>query len=144
MDAEKQKRFPEKSGRKSKIDVARFRFTVRLNEEENNLLNELIAKSGVKDKSKFVKHALFGKEIKITKVDKATMQYYMQLTAFYNQFQKIGNNYNQTLRAIKTNFGEKRAMALLYKLEKAMIQLVIMSKEIMRLTIEFEERWLQK
>jgi len=35
-------------------------------------------------------------------------------------------------------------MALLYNLEKATIQLVIMSKEIMRLTDEFEKKWLQK
>lgn len=41
-----------------------------------------------------------------------------KLPDFYIQFQKIGNNYNQTLCAVKANFGEKRAMALLYNLKK--------------------------
>lgn len=45
--------------------------------------------------------------MKVVKIDKATNDYYILLTNFYNQFQAIGNNYNQTVRAIKTNFGEK-------------------------------------
>jgi hypothetical protein len=43
---------------------------------------------------------------------------YIRLTAFYAQFQAIGNNYKQTVRAVKGNFGEKRGLALLYKLGK--------------------------
>ena len=33
------------------------------------------------------------------------MDYYVRLTNFYHQFQAVGNNYNQAVKAIKTNFG---------------------------------------
>ena len=47
------------------------------------------------------------------------LDYYIRLTNFYHQFQAIGNNYNQTVKAVKSNFGEKRTFALLRNLEKA-------------------------
>lgn len=61
----------------------------------------------------------------MVKVDKAAVDYYIHLTEFFRQFQTIGNNYNQVVRTVKTNFGEKRAAALLYKLEKAMLELIL-------------------
>ena len=41
------------------------------------------------------------------------MDYYMWLTSFYSQFQAVGVNYNQTVKAIKTIFSKKRALVLL-------------------------------
>ena len=95
-------------------------------------------------RSKFIKTMIFGKEIKVVRIDKATMDYYIRLTNFYHQFQSIGNNYNQTVKAVKTNFGEKRAFVLLRNLEKATIDLVLLSKRIIMLTREFEENYLIK
>ena len=94
------------------------------------------------EKAKFIKNMLFGTEMKMVKIDKAAMDYYIRLTNFYDQFQAIGNNYNQTVKAVKTNFSEKRALALLYKLEKTTIELIVLNKKIMELTREFEEKHL--
>lgn len=131
-------------GRKPKKDPSKYRYTVNLNDEENDKFRLLFQQSGVENISRFIHHALFGKEIKVVKIDKATMDYYVRLTNFYHQFQAIGNNYNQTVKALKTNFSEKRALALLYKLEKATIGLILLSKQIIALTKEYEERWLLK
>jgi hypothetical protein len=132
------------SGRKSKKDTAIHRFCIRLNDEENARFNTLFLQSGMRDKTGFIKNMLFGTVMKTVKIDKAAMDYYIRLTNFYAQFQAIGNNYNQTVKAVKTNFSEKRALALLYKLEKTTIELIVLSKKIIELTHEFEERWLQK
>lgn len=48
------------------------------------------------------------------------------------------------MRAVKTNFGDKRAFALVAKLEKATLELVVLSKQIIALTREFEERHLNR
>ena len=80
----------------------------------------------------------------MVKIDKAAIDYYIRLTNFYHQFQAIGNNYNQTVRAVKANFGDKRAFALVAKLEKATLELVVLSKQIIALTREFEERYLNR
>jgi hypothetical protein len=131
-------------GRKLKTDPSKYRYTVNLNDEENDRFRLLLEQSGVENISRFIHHALFSKEIKIVKVDKATMDYYIRLTNFYHQFQMIGNNYNQTVKALKTNFSEKRALALLYKLEKATIELILLSKQIIAITKEYEEKYLSK
>ena len=51
---------------------------------------------------------ILDREMKVVKLDKAAMDYYIRLTNFYHQFQAIGNNYNQTVRAVKANFGPCR------------------------------------
>lgn len=98
----------------------------------------------MKEKARFIKSMLFSKEMRVVKIDKAAMDYYIRLTEFHRQFQAIGNNYNQTVRAVHTNFGEKRALALLYKLEKTTIELVVLSKQIIELTRQYEAQWLRK
>ena len=131
-------------GRKPKSDPAIYRYGIKINAEENAKFNELFQRSGLKEKTKFIRAMVFSTEMKVVKIDKATMDYYIRLTTFYNQFQAIGNNYNQTTRAVKNNFGEKKARALLYKLEQRTIELVVISKEIIRLTQEFELQYLGK
>jgi hypothetical protein len=144
MTDENKSKKNQTAGRKPKKNPSKYRYTVNLNEEENNKFRLLLEQSGVENISRFIHHILFGKEIKVVKVDKATMDYYIRLTNFYHQFQAIGNNYNQTVKALKTNFSEKRALALLYKLEKATLELILLSKQIIALTREYEEKWLRK
>ena len=105
---------------------------------------KLVRANGFAANLRFIKKAIFGSQIKVVKIDKATMDYYIKLTEFHKQFQAIGNNYNQVVRAVKTNFGEKRAMSLLYQLEKATIELMLLTKKVMALTQEYEKKWLQK
>lgn len=131
-------------GRKPKSDPAKYRYTVNLTEEENFRFLQMLDSSGIKNISRYLNHLIFGKEIKVVKIDKATMDFYIRLTNFYHQFQAVGNNYNQTVKAIKSNFGEKRALSLLYKLEKYTLELVYYSKQIIALTQEYEEKWLRK
>ena len=52
--------------------------------------------------------------------------------------------HNQVVRTLKNNFGEKRAMALLYKLEKSSVELMLLCKKIVVLTQEYERKWLQR
>ena len=44
---------------------------------------------------------------------------------------------------MKNNFGEKRAMSLLYRLEKLSVELMLLCKKITALTQEYERKWLQ-
>jgi hypothetical protein len=133
-----------RTGRKPKNDPADHKYSFRLNAEENTRFEKLLADSGAGNLTLFIKKSIFSGQIKVVKIDKATMDYYVRLTNFYHQFQAIGNNYNQTVKAIKNNFGEKRAYALLRNLEKTTIDLVVLSKRIIMLTHEFEETYLIK
>jgi hypothetical protein len=131
-------------GRKPKANRAVHRYGIKLNDDDNARFTALFLQSGMNEKAKFIKNMIFGTEMKTVRIDKAAVDYYVRLTNFYAQFQAIGNNYNQTVKAVKTNFSEKRALSLLYKLEKTTIELVALSKKIIELTHEFEAKWLQK
>ena len=70
--------------------------------------------------------------------DKSQHEYYAKLSDFHAQFRMVGNNYNQTLKELKSHFSERRTMALVCKLEKYMMQLVQIMHEVVELTNRFE------
>ena len=144
MEENKNKKSRKSAGRKSKADPAVYRYGIKFNSQENDQFELLFQKSGMAYRARFIKAVLLNKEIKVVRIDKAAMDYYIRLTNFYHQFQSIGNNYNQTVKAVKTNFGEKRAFVQLRNLEKATIDLVLLSKRIILLTREFEDAYLIK
>ena len=140
----KNKGTANKGGRPKKEDRALHRYCMRLTDEENLKFEAMFEDSGLSEHAKFLKNAVFNTTLKVVKIDKAATDYYIRLTHFYRQFQAVGNNYNQTVRAIKNNFGEKRGLQMLYKLEKTTIELIVLSKQIIDLTKEFEQKWLLK
>ena len=133
-----------KAGRNPKIDPAVFRYTVRFNEEEHNRFLSMFEKSGVYAKSVFIKAHFFGQPFKVMKVDKTLVDYYTKLSDFHAQFRAVGTNYNQVVKELRCHFSEKKAMALLYKLEKCTIDLVKLSREIVELSREMQAKWEQK
>ena len=101
----------------------------------------LFDESGKATKAEFIVSALFGREIRSFKLDKGTQDFYMRLTTFHSQFRAIGTNYNQCVRALKSNFSEKKALAFLYKLERHTLELVELSKRISALVEEFRSKY---
>ena len=89
-----------RTGRKPKSDPADRKYSFRLNAEENTRFEKLLADSGVGNLTLFIKKSIFSGQIKVVKIDKATMDYYIRLTEFHKQFQAVGNNYNQVLSLI--------------------------------------------
>ncbi len=140
MDDDNNRERVHKGGRRLKKDPSVYRYTVNLNAEENQKFRALMINSEVRNISKFISCLIFNKEIRILKTDKNTIDFYKRLTDIFLQYQSIGVNYNQTVKAVKTNFAEKRALAMLYKLEKATIELVVISKQIVELTEDFEKK----
>ncbi|WP_319266106.1 conjugal transfer protein MobA [uncultured Draconibacterium sp.] len=143
MGTEK-RRNRHKGGRKPKKDPCIHRYAISLNDVDNARFLALFDASGMEVKAHFITACIFDKPVKVVKIDKGSMDYYMRLTSLYSQFRAIGVNYNQVTKAIKNNFSEKKALAFLSQLQKATFQLVAINQKILELTKEFEERWLQK
>lgn len=53
----------------------------------------------------------------------------------------MGVNYNQTVKALHTTFGERRAAWLLARLETQTKDLAGLFAQVIRLTEEFNRRW---
>lgn len=140
-----EERKPERKkavGRKPKKDPAVFRYGIKLTSEENGRFEILFQKSGLRHRAHYIKLKALDQSTRVIKIDPATADFYIRLTGFYHQFQAIGNNYNQVVRAVKTNFGDKRAFVLLRKLEKETVGLVIVSRQIVALINEYKEKYL--
>ena len=75
---------------------------------------------------------------------KSAVEYCAKLTEFYAQFRAVAVNYNQVVKALHSNFSEKKALAFLYKLEKATTELAMLNRQIIDLTNECRELWLPK
>jgi hypothetical protein len=129
-------------GRKPKSDPCRHRLAINLNDADYASFLTLYEQSGLPDKARFITCCIFNRTLKVVKMDKATMDYYMRLTTFYAQFRAIGVNYNQVTKALKSIFTEKKALAFLYKLEQATKDLVALNQKIIDLTAEFEAKYL--
>ncbi|GHU16185.1 hypothetical protein FACS189441_8290 [Betaproteobacteria bacterium] len=134
-----------KGGRPPKTDPCRHRYSIKLNDVDNAQFLSMLEETGLKyNAAKFIKTCLFKRELKYVKFDKAAMDYYMRLTTFHSQFRAIGVNYNQVVKHLKAIFTEKMALVMLYKLEKATIELVTINRKIVELTKEFERKYLNK
>ena len=92
----------------------------------------------------FLKAHFFGQPFKVLKVDKTLVDYYTKLSDFRAQFRAVGTNYNQVVKELRLHFSEKKAMALLYKLEQHTVELVKLSRRIEELLREMEAKWSQK
>ena len=130
-------------GRKPKADPCRHRLAINLNDGDYAAFLSLYEASGLSDRACFITSCIFSRQLKVVKIDKAGLDYYMRLTTFHSQFRAIGVNYNQVTKALKSVFTEKKALAFLYKLEQATRELVILNQKIIDLTYEFETKYLK-
>ena len=133
-----------KGGRIPKTNPANFRYSVNFTAVEHAQFLTLFEQSGLQSKARFIAARVFGDEFRVVKIDRSAMEYVTKLTSFYAQFRSVGVNYNQVVKELHSNFSEKKALALLYKLEKVTVELVETGKKIQELSEEFKEQWLQK
>lgn len=133
-----------RTGRCPKLDTKTHCVMVRFDDGEWNRFLAMYERSGVYAKAVFLKEQFFGRTFRVVTVDKGLVDYYTKLSDFHAQFRAIGTNYNQVVKELRIHFSEKKAMALLYKLEKHTIDLVKLSREIVELSREMRAEWEQR
>ncbi len=137
---QKKKRF-NKGGRKPLSNPKVHRYSFNLDDVENAKFLSFFDRSGYAVKAHFIKNCIFGKSFKVVVRDKSKVDYYIQLTQFYSQFRKIANNYNQTVKELHSNFSERKALALLYRLEQCTVELIKTNEMIVLLCKRFEQSY---
>ena len=134
----------KKGGRKPKLNPAVFRYTVNFDAVEHARFLTLFEQSGLQSKSQFIAARVFSEEFRIVRTDRTALEYVTKLTALYQQFRAVGVNYNQAVKELHVHFSEKKALAMLYKLEKSTMELIELSRKIIELSHTFENQWLRK
>ena len=133
-----------KTGRYPKNNKRTHCVMVRFDDVEWVRFLTLYEQSGVYAKAVFVKSCVFGETFKVVKVDKTMVDFYEKLSSFHAQFRGVAVNYNQVVKELRSHFSEKKAMALLYRLESMTRQMMEQGQQIVALAREARERWLQR
>ncbi len=131
-----------KGGRPPKNDPAKRRLTVNLTDTLYAEFLSLYEQSGVQSLSGFIAARIFGDEFRVVKTDASAVEFIAKLTALHAQIRSVGVNYNQVVKELHSNFGEKKALALLFKLENATIELAGIGREVLQLCEQFKAKHL--
>ena len=120
-----------------------YKYSFRLNEEQNIRFNELLCKAGLEhNRSRFIVKRIFAEEFVVIKRDPSKVQFVARLNDFYFQFQKLANNYNQVVKAINSHFSSVAIPHQIAALEQRTRELKALSMEILNLAKQAKE-WLR-
>lgn len=130
-----------RGGRPAKDNPAIHRFSVNFSAQKHARFLTMYEQSGLLSKAAFIKARVFEDVFRVIKTDRGTLEYVAKLTQLHAQYRAIGVNYNQVVKELRPRFSERKALSLLYKLEKATMQLVDINSRIVALSEEFQKRW---
>lgn len=133
-----------KGGRPPLANKCTHLVKVRFDDTEWDTLTRMMEQAQETVKAVFIKRRLLGRPFKVLVTDKTLAEYCAKLSEFFAQYRTIGVNYNLVVKELRAGFTEKKAMQLLYRLEKATIELAQKMEEVRLLSEKFESGWLQK
>ena len=120
-----------------------YKYSFRLNEEQNIRFNEMLCKAGLEhNRSRFIVKRIFSERFVVLRRDPSKVQFVARLNDFYFQFQKLANNYNQVVKAINTHFSNVAIPHQIAALEQRTRELKALSHEILNLAKQAKE-WLR-
>ena len=135
------RKLTDKTGKKPPTPSHKYSF--RLNEEQNIRFNELLCKAGLEhNRSRFIVKRIFGEVFVVVRRDPSKVQFVARLNDFYFQFQKLGNNYNQIVKAVNAHFSNITIPHQIAMLEQRTRELKALSIEILNLAKQAKE-WLR-
>ena len=119
-----------------------YKYSFRFNEEQNIRFNELLCKAGLEhNRSRFIVRRIFGEAFTVVRRDPSKTELVARLNDFYYQFQRIGNNYNQVVKAINTHFSSTSISRQIAELERRTGELKTLSIEILNLAKQLAKKW---
>ena len=130
-------------GRPTTTDPRVHRYNFKLTTEENIRFKQMLCKAGLEhNRSRFIVKRIFGEKFVVVKRDPSKVQFIARLNDFYFQFQKLGNNYNQIVKAINAYFSNIAIPHQIAMLEQRTRKLKALSIEILNLAKQAKE-WLR-
>ena len=130
------------NGKRDETRPRSYKYSFRLNEEQNLRFGQMLREAGTEEnRSRFIVGRIFGEEFVVVRRDPSKTEFVARLNDFYYQFQRIGNNYNQVVKAINTHFSTATIPRQIAALEQRTAELKAVSVEIVNLTKRLAEQW---
>ena len=103
----------------------------------------MLCKAGSEhNRSRFIVKRIFAEEFVVIRRDPSKVQFIARLNDFYFQFQKLGNNFNQIVKAINSHFSNVAIPHQIAALEQRTRELKALSIEILSLAKQ-AKKWLR-
>lgn len=130
-----------KGGRPPVANKCSHHVKVSFDDLEWDELSRMMEKANATVKATFIKQLVFGKPFKVLTTDRSLAVYCAKLSEFFAQYRTVGVNYDLVVKELRANFTEKKAMTLLYKLEKATIEMAKITADVRALSMQLNEQW---
>lgn len=130
-----------KGGRPPVANKCSHHVKVSFDDLEWDTLTRMMKKADETVRATFIKRLVFGKPFKVLTTDRSLAVYCAKLSEFFAQYRTVGVNYDLVVKELRANFTEKKAMTLLYKLEKATIEMAKITADVRALSLQFDEQW---
>ncbi|MBD5298239.1 MAG: MobA protein [Bacteroides sp.] len=127
-------------GRPPKTNAIAFRCSVNFTASEQAQLLTMQEKSGIASMSSFIRMRVFGKPFKVFVVDENTSIFIDKMSSLNAHYRTIAIDCDLMLKTLRENFTEKKAMAVLAKLERHTIELVKTNRELVALARQFDDQ----
>lgn len=112
-------------GKRDETTPRSYKYSFRLNEEQNLRFGRMLTEAGSEEnRSRFIVGRIFGEEFVVVRRDPSKTEFVARLNDFYYQFQRIGNNYNQVVKAINTHFSSVTIPRQIAALEQRTCELI--------------------
>ena len=116
---------------------------VRFDDLEWDSFIGMMEKANQDVKATFIKQLVFSRPFRVLKTDRSLAVFCAKLSEFFAQFRTVGGNYDLIVKELKSGFSENKAMTMLYKLEKATMEMTSVMHEVKDLAKRFETIWTQ-
>ena len=121
---------------------ASYKYSFRLDEQKNIRFCRMLAEAGLEhNRSRFIVKRIFAEEFRVVRIDPTLGRYVTRLNQFYEQIQRVGNNYNQIVRAVNTHFSHTAIPRQVLLLERRTRELKALSEQVIALSRELYELW---
>lgn len=129
-------------GKRDETKPRSYKYSFRLNEEQNLQFGRMLTEAGSEEnRSRFIARRIFGEAFTVVRRDPSKTEFVARLNDFYYQFQRIGNNYNQVVKAINTHFLSATIPRQIAALEQRTSELKALSVEILDLAKRLAKQW---
>lgn len=129
-------------GKRDETRPRSYKYSFRLNEEQNLRFGRMLTEAGAEEnRSRFIVGRIFGEEFVVVRRDPSKTEFVARLNDLYYQFQRIGNNYNQVVKAINTHFSSTSIPRQIAALEQRTSELKALSVEILDLAKRLAKQW---
>ena len=119
-----------------------YKYSFRLDEQQNIRFKQMLCESGWEhNRSRFIVKRIFAECFEVVRRDPSKGEFVARLNDFHYQFQRIGSNYNQIVKAVNTHFSKTAIPYQIAALERRTRELKALSIEILELAREASRKW---